>query len=78
MPVDENVDLDGLADKISKGLPKGIELHESRREPLAFGAESLLMAFAMPDEEGHVYALEEYLKGFPEIQEFMTEFVTRV
>lgn len=78
MPSDEAVDLDGLVDKISKGLPEGIELRESKREPIAFGAESLLMAFTMPDEEGHAYALEEYLRSFPEIQEFVTEFVTRI
>ncbi|MEM0090499.1 MAG: elongation factor 1-beta [Nitrososphaerota archaeon] len=78
MPADENVDLDGLIDKISKGLPKGIELRESRKEPLAFGAECLLVAFILPDEEGYVHTLEDYLRSFPEIQEFMTEFVTRV
>lgn len=78
MPADEDVDLDELINKISKGLPKGIELRESRREPLAFGAECLLVAFTMPDEEGYVHALEDYLRSFSEIQEFVTEFVTRV
>ncbi|MCL7385047.1 MAG: elongation factor 1-beta [Thaumarchaeota archaeon] len=78
MPADENVDLDELTNKISRNLPNGIELRETRKEPLAFGAECLLVAFTMPDEEGYAYALEDYLKSFPEIQEFVTEFVTRV
>ncbi len=78
MPADENVDLDELTNKISKGLPKNIELRESKKEPLAFGAECILAAFTMPDEEGYVQVLEDYLRNFPEIQEFVTEFVTRV
>ncbi|MCS7136068.1 MAG: elongation factor 1-beta [Nitrososphaerota archaeon] len=78
MPTDENVDLDELTEKISKGLPEGIELRESRKEPIAFGADCLLAAFIMPDEEGYVHILEDYLRSFPEIQELMTEFVTRV
>lgn len=78
MPADESIDLDELSNKISKNLPNGIELRESRKEPLAFGAECLLVAFTMPDEEGYVCVLEDYLRSFPEIQEFVTEFVTRV
>lgn len=78
MPADENVDLDELANKISKDLPEGIELRESRKEPLAFGTECLLAAFIVPDEEGYVHTLENYLRSFSEIQEFVTEFVTRV
>lgn len=78
LPSNEDVNLDELAKKLLKNLPENIEVKDVRREPIAFGAESLLVAFSIPDEEGYVQRLEDYLRSIDEIQEFITEFISRL
>lgn len=78
MPSEADVDLEGLLERVKGGLPEGVELKEAKIEPLAFGMSVIEAAFTMPEEEGVTDKLEEYLKGFPEIEEVSVVMTGRI
>jgi len=69
MPLDESINIDNLLLKIKSNLPQNIELTSVKTEPFVFGLNVIDALFKMPDEEGYLNILEEYLKGFEEVGE---------
>ena len=78
MPADQDVDLDNLVEKIRKGLPSGFELRDVKIKPFAFGMSVVEAMFTIPEEEGASARLEEYLRGFEDIQEINVLMSTRL
>ena len=77
MPVDSEVDLDGLAERIKKGLPSGFKLVSTSKEPIGFGMESLIVGISVPEEEGVTDRLEEYLRSIEGVGEVQVEALGR-
>lgn len=78
MPSGVDVDIEGLLSKIREGLPEGVGLASSKIEPFVFGLKVLEAAFTIPDEEGYSDKVEEYLRGFPEVEEIDVVALTRL
>jgi elongation factor 1-beta len=77
MPVDSEVDLDALAERIRNELPSGLKLVSTRREPIGFGMESLMVGISVPEEEGVTERLEEYLRSVEGVGEVQVEALGR-
>ncbi|MCD6260957.1 MAG: elongation factor 1-beta [Thaumarchaeota archaeon] len=78
MPADQDVDLNNLIQKIKEGLPSGFELRDAKIKPFAFGMSVIEAMFTLPEEEGASARLEEYLRGFEDIQEINVLMSTRL
>jgi len=78
MPADQDVDLNNLIQKIKEGLPTGFELRDAKIKPFAFGMSVVEAMFTLPEEEGASARLEEYLRGFEDIQEINVLMSTRL
>lgn len=78
LPRESGLDLDKLADTISRNLPNGLRFHDSQKEPIAFGMEALRVNISMPDQEGYMNKLENFLGDMPDIQEFTVLMMTRI
>ncbi len=77
-PLDENVDLDKLVEKVKKNLPKDFEIVKHEKTYIAFGLYALRLYVIMPEEfEGGTEKLEDYLKGIEDISSVDIEYVTR-
>lgn len=81
LPIDIEVDMEGLKDKIQAAIIKlgeGFALQSYRIEPIAFGLKALRLAIVMPEEtEGGTYVLEETIRGVEGVGEVEVEFVSR-
>lgn len=78
LPRESGLDLDQLAETISKNLPEGLRFHGCQREPIAFGMEALQVNISMPDQEGYMQKLENFLGDMHEVQEFSVLMMTRI
>ena len=78
MPADQDVDLNNLIQKIREGLPSEFELRDVKIKPFAFGMSVIEAMFTLPEEEGASARLEEYLRGFEDIQEINVLMSTRL
>ena len=78
MPADQDVDLNDLVQRIKKDLPSEFELKDVKIKPFAFGMSVIEAMFTLPEEERASARLEEYLKGFEEIQEINVLMTTRL
>ena len=78
MPADQDVDLNNLIEKIREGLPSEFELRDVKIKPFAFGLSVIEAMFTLPEEEGASARLEEYLRGFEDIQEINVLMSTRL
>ena len=78
MPADQDVDLNNLIEKIREGLPSEFELRDVKIKPFAFGMSVIEAMFTLPEEEGASARLEEYLRGFEDIQEINVLMSTRL
>jgi len=77
MPVDSEVNLDELAEKIRKELPIEFKIVSTSREPIGFGMESLIVGISVPEEEGVTDRLEEYLRSIEGVGEVQVEALGR-
>ena len=78
MPADQDVDLNNLVQRIREGLPSGFELKDVKIKPFAFGMSVIEAMFTLPEEERASARLEDYLKGFEDIQEINVLMSTRL
>lgn len=77
MPQDSETDLDALSGELREKLPQGFKLLSISRESMAFGLESLLAWFSVPEEEGVTEKLESYLMSIDGVGEFNVEAMSR-
>lgn len=78
MPADESVDIDRLVSKIKEGLPTRIELASVKVEPFVYGINAINALFTMPDEEGYLGRLEDYLRGLEDVGELDISGISRL
>ncbi len=78
LPVDQDVNLEELIEKIKRNLPEGFELKDHQVNPIAFGLNLIKAIFTLPEEEGVTESLEKYLESFEEIEEVNITTVTRL
>ncbi|MEM0481272.1 MAG: elongation factor 1-beta [Nitrososphaerota archaeon] len=74
---DPETDLDALSNELKERLPQGFKLLSISREAVAFGLESLLAWFSVPEEEGVTERLESYLMSVNGVGEFNVEAMSR-
>jgi translation elongation factor aEF-1 beta len=77
MPQDSEVDLERLEARIREGLPEGFRLLSVSREAVAFGLESLVAWFSVPEQEGVTDLLESYLTSVDGVGEISVEAMSR-
>lgn len=77
MPQDSDIDLDALSGELREKLPQGFKLLSVSREAVAFGLESLVAWFSVPEEEGVTERLESYLSAITGVGEFSVEAISR-
>lgn len=77
MPQDSEVDLEALSSELKERLPQDFKILSISREAVAFGLESLLVWFSVPEQEGVTEALENYLSSIDGIGEFSVEAMSR-
>jgi elongation factor 1-beta len=70
LPTGTEIDLDGIAKKISSSLKEGIVLSKYEKEPLAFGLYFLNAEFALDDREGQMDSLENLVRSIDGVGEF--------
>jgi elongation factor 1-beta len=78
MPVDKDVDLKGIIDKIreaSKGIAK---LQGMQEKPVAFGINALLIRIVIEDKEGGPEEIEKALSGITGVQSVEAMEMTRL
>jgi len=82
LPVDVDVDIEALKDKIQDAIAKlgeGFSLQSYKIEPIAFGLKALKLSILIPEEtEGGTYSLEEAIKNVEGVGEVEVEFVSRL
>jgi len=82
LPIDVNVDIESLKDKIQDAISKlggGFLLQSYKIEPIAFGLKALKLTVLIPEEtEGGTYSLEEAIKSVEGVSEVEVEFVSRL
>ncbi|MCS7132264.1 MAG: elongation factor 1-beta [Aigarchaeota archaeon] len=78
LPVDQDVDLENLIERIRQNLPEGFELKDVQIRPVAFGLNSIKAIFTGPERDGITRELENYLESFEEIQEVNVTMETRL
>lgn len=61
LPSETGVNLDSLVKTVQSKLPSEMQVKTSRKEPIAFGLEALLLDITAPDEEGMGDKLEKTL-----------------
>jgi elongation factor 1-beta len=74
---DPDTDLDALSNELREKLPQGFKLLSISREAVAFGLESLVAWFSVPEEEGVTEKLESYLTSINGVGEFNVEAMSR-
>ncbi|MCS6788820.1 MAG: elongation factor 1-beta [Aigarchaeota archaeon] len=77
MPADDEVDLDQLLGSIKRSVPEEVLVRKAVREGVAFGLESLVIAFSLPEKEGITDELEEALRSVEGVGEVSVEALTR-
>lgn len=77
MPQDSEIDLDALGGELRDKLPEGFRILSISREAVAFGLESLVVWFSVPEEEGVTERLEAYLSSIDGVGEFSVEAMSR-
>lgn len=77
MPADDQVDLDQLLGTIRGSVPEGVLVRNATREGVAFGLESLVIAFSLPEREGITDELEEFIRSIEGVGEVTVEALTR-
>ncbi|MCS7146081.1 MAG: elongation factor 1-beta [Nitrososphaerota archaeon] len=77
MPQDSDIDLDALSGELREKLPQDFKLLSVSREAVAFGLESLVVWFSVPEEEGVTERLESYLSAISGVGEFNVEAISR-
>ncbi|MEM0351813.1 MAG: elongation factor 1-beta [Sulfolobales archaeon] len=78
-PDSDEVNIDGLVDKIKQALPQQYELIKAEKFYIAFGLYGLRVYLAMPEEyEGGTYELENILGSIEGISSVDIEYVTRM
>ncbi len=78
LPVDQDVNLSELIQKIKAKLPEGFELKDHEARPIAFGLSLIKAIFTVPEEEGVTEKLEKYLSEIEGVQEVNITTVTRL
>ena len=78
-PKDVLDDFSELVNKISSNLPSKYRLLRYETEDLAYGYKTLRLFIVFPEEtEGGTEEIENFLRGFSEVDEIEVELVTRV
>ncbi len=77
MPQDSEIDLDALSNELKEKLPADFKILSVSREAVAFGLESLVAWFSVPEEEGVTGRLESYLMSINGVGEFSVEAMSR-
>lgn len=78
MPQSPEVDLDGLEDAITTGIPDGARVRGFEREDVAFGLVALVTSVVVPDDEGGTEAVEEAIAGLDGVESVSVEGVGRL
>ena len=78
-PQGDDVNLDGLVDRIRQALPSQYSLLKTERYYIAFGLYGLRLYVSMPEEyEGGTSELEDILSGIEGVSSVDVEYVTRL
>ncbi|MDN5358832.1 MAG: elongation factor 1-beta [Candidatus Diapherotrites archaeon] len=67
-----------IKEKIKEAIPEGVELHEIREEPIAFGLKALKVGVTMEDTGGILDKVEEALSKIPHVESVNLEGATLV
>ncbi|MDR2623704.1 MAG: elongation factor 1-beta [Methanobrevibacter sp.] len=78
MPEDPEIDLESLKEKIKSSIPEGVELHNIKEEPVAFGLVALKVMFVIVDEEGGTEVVEEKFKEIDGISSVEVQDIRRL
>ncbi len=78
MPTGDDVDLDGLEDRLAGALPEGATINGVRREDVAFGLVAVIPTVVVPDDTGGTEVVEEAFSELEHVQSVSVEGVTRI
>lgn len=77
LPADAEINLDGVAESLKKGVPEGMELKQYAKEPIAFGIHALVADFMLDDSEGQMDKLEDAIKAINGVGEIQVMNISR-
>jgi elongation factor 1-beta len=77
LPSDADADIGSILESVSKNLPEGVRVGDSRVEEIGFGVRALIVGFILPESEGVGEKLENCLSTLQDV-EYEVVSVTRV
>lgn len=77
LPAEVEVNLELVAERLSRSIPMGMKLLSHVTEPIAFGLNSLIADFTLDDSEGQMDLLEESIKKVEGVGEIEVINVSR-
>jgi len=78
LPESDEVDVEALVEEINRNLPDGVVLRQHKKEPFAYGLDSLMIALTMPDAAGYADRLERQVRDTRGVGEVTVETITRI
>ena len=77
LPNDADADIGRILESVSKNLPEGVRVGDSKVEDIGFGVRALVVGFILPELEGVGEKLETCLSALQDV-EYEVVSVTRV
>jgi elongation factor 1-beta len=77
LPNDADADFGSILESVSKNLPEGVRVGDSKVEEIGFGVKALVVGFILPELEGVGEKLENRLSALHDV-EYEVVSVTRV
>ncbi len=79
MPNSLDIKLNDLKNEITKYLPEGYQIIDSKEEPVAFGLKALILLVSMPENtEGGTEELESIIRNVEGVEDVEVETVSRL
>ncbi len=78
MPVDIDVDLEGLLEQIRQNIPEGTDVRANEIVPVAFGLKALRINLARDESLGGTDDIEEAISNLEGVSQVEVEVVSRI